>query len=83
MIGQLARQVLVTDDPLTAQQVGKITQTCIVKSEDCSICYMKVFPRSMVLRLPCPHIYHTKCISAWLQKNPRCPMCRKHALEGQ
>lgn len=33
--------------------------------------------------LPCKHIYHTKCITDWVQtevndsKNPTCPTCRK------
>ena len=80
---QLAKHAPQNDDPLTPQQISKIPQTTASKLEECSICYMKVFPRTMILRLPCPHFYHFKCISAWLQKNPQCPMCRKHALSGK
>ena len=80
MIMQLAKDAPVDDEPLAMSQISKLTQTMNGKTEDCSICYMKVFPKSMVLRLPCPHMFHIKCITAWLQKNPNCPMCRKHAL---
>ena len=30
-----------------------------------------------VSKLPCSHIYHTGCISSWLQKNGSCPVCRQ------
>ena len=80
MIMTLARNAPKDDKPLTLQQINKIRQILTVKVEDCSICYMKVFPKSMVPKLSCSHLYHTKCISAWLQKNPNCPMCRKHVL---
>ena len=80
MIMSLARNVSTNDNPLTPQEISKITQVVAKNSDDCSICYMKIFPKAMILRLPCPHMYHIKCISAWLQKNPHCPMCRKHAL---
>jgi len=76
----LARNAPTDDKPLTLLQINKISPVMAVRAEDCSICYMKVFPKTMVPKLPCPHLYHTKCITAWLQKNPNCPMCRKHVL---
>ena len=29
--------------------------------------------------LPCGHIFHAACVTAWLHKNGDCPLCRKKA----
>lgn len=29
-----------------------------------------------LVRTPCAHIFHMRCITPWLPKNPTCPMCR-------
>lgn len=50
-----------------------------LQSVECLICYEPcVFPS--IKQLECHHIFHIKCIDKWLQKNPNCPLCRKHIL---
>lgn len=50
-----------------------------LRSVDCLICYEPcIFP--FIKELECHHIFHIKCIDKWLQKNPVCPLCRKHIL---
>lgn len=44
----------------------------------CSICLEDIYDisYSKFISLPCEHIFHTKCISKWKNKNNTCPMCR-------
>lgn len=30
--------------------------------------------------LGCGHKFHKNCVVPWLKENPKCPMCRTHAL---
>lgn len=31
----------------------------------------------LVRMLPCSHIFHDKCITSWIPKKPRCPVCQR------
>ncbi|KAL5862899.1 hypothetical protein ACOSQ3_000413 [Xanthoceras sorbifolium] len=42
----------------------------------CSICMEELDADSWVIRTPCNHVYHTKCITKWLKISHCCPMCR-------
>mmetsp|Transcript_134471 Transcript_134471/g.190112 ORF Transcript_134471/g.190112 Transcript_134471/m.190112 type:complete len:124 (-) Transcript_134471:428-799(-) len=42
----------------------------------CCVCLMEFESSDVVRQLPCSHIFHKRCISAWLQRNMECPMCR-------
>lgn len=68
------------DDPVPLAVIDKMRRTQTDDNEECSICYVCIPRETRVIRLPCPHHFHTRCLSAWLQKNPHCPMCRRHAL---
>jgi hypothetical protein len=68
------------EEPLSLDTINKIKKYSISQSEECSICYCEITKNSSIIRLHCPHKYHTRCLSVWLQKNPHCPMCRRHAL---
>ncbi|KAJ9451184.1 hypothetical protein DIPPA_19786 [Diplonema papillatum] len=35
-----------------------------------------------VSRLPCSHLYHTRCIKKWLSANTRCPVCNWDKWKG-
>lgn len=48
---------------------GKIT-------ENCTICTDKLEEGAKVVGLPCGHMFHTACISKYLDENSICPVCR-------
>lgn len=45
-------------------------------SDSCSICLDRFSMDTTVRRLPCLHIFHSKCVDKWLQQNTKCPICR-------
>ena len=49
----------------------------LVDPEECCIC-LQIFSdsNSEVVRLPCSHLYHKKCIQRWFLKNSACPLCK-------
>lgn len=48
-----------------------------VKEELCSICLQMFAKLDRVKILPCRHVFHNKCIDAWLANNLLCPMCKQ------
>jgi hypothetical protein len=40
----------------------------------CTICMESVERRQKVRKMPCGHVYHKKCIDAWLRRSPTCPL---------
>lgn len=81
MIMELAAEVHNEDEPLTIGSINMIPKRTVNTADECSICYCSVPAKTQVLRLPCPHAFHLRCITAWLQKNPHCPMCRRFVLK--
>lgn len=51
----------------------------ITSERECAIC-LEMLPAGAtpekVIPLPCGHSFHSTCASQWLQKCPRCPVCR-------
>lgn len=51
----------------------------ITSERECAICLEMLPAGAMpekVIPLPCGHSFHSTCASQWLQKCPRCPVCR-------
>lgn len=46
------------------------------KEQYCSICLEKFVVGSSVVRLPCSHMYHLRCVSRWLERKDACSLCR-------
>ena len=67
-------------------QLEKITDGKMVENEMCCLCLEDFNPNELVLgvgknrmkvvRLPCKHMYHTKCIRTWItSRTSKCPYC--------
>ncbi|CAD8098001.1 unnamed protein product [Paramecium sonneborni] len=44
--------------------------------DNCAICLDTLSNTQPIKYTPCKHVFHTKCIEKWLQKNQFCPFCR-------
>lgn len=71
----------------TLNQVAplQVFQKSIVRGKDdcatCAICLDTFRPRKHVRRLPCGHLFCSKCIQQWVSKhNAACPTCRAAVL---
>eukprot|EP00826_Nyctotherus_ovalis_P064792 TRINITY_DN9511_c0_g1_i9.p1 TRINITY_DN9511_c0_g1~~TRINITY_DN9511_c0_g1_i9.p1 ORF type:complete len:275 (+),score=41.63 TRINITY_DN9511_c0_g1_i9:98-922(+) len=49
------------------------------RQSTCAICLKRFRQSEGVVQLPCHamHVFHSKCISGWLERSCRCPCCRK------
>jgi len=45
-------------------------------NRECCICFEENQLHDKVMRLPCAHIYHPRCIIEWLNRHCTCPVCR-------
>jgi len=41
----------------------------------CSICLCECETNEVIVKLPCSHIFHEDCISAWTYNHVHCPLC--------
>lgn len=46
-----------------------------LKDAACSICLCEYEEGESLSKLPCGHIYHDNCITAWVERHVRCPLC--------
>jgi len=52
---------------------------------ECRVCLADYEPGDDIVRLPCLHYAHTRCMEEWLVRSPRCPVCRtsvRDTLQG-
>ena len=46
----------------------------------CPICYSEFDPEcppTDIMRTPCNHLFHTECLSRWMEQKMECPACRQ------
>ncbi|GMY33285.1 E3 ubiquitin-protein ligase MPSR1-like [Fagus crenata] len=44
--------------------------------EECIICMEEFLVGSVLIRMPCSHVFHGDCIVKWLETSHLCPLCR-------
>ncbi|XP_026326186.1 E3 ubiquitin-protein ligase RNF115-like [Hyposmocoma kahamanoa] len=62
----------IPNEPVTAEQAATNTS--------CSVCWEAFTIGETISRLDCGHIFHSTCISPWLQLHATCPICRRSLL---
>jgi Ring finger domain len=51
-------------------------------SRECVICQDAYAVGALVIKLPCSHLFHEKCISSWLLRHSgTCPTCRRDCCQ--
>jgi hypothetical protein len=48
--------------------------------DDCTICLEEFNNDDEIVKLKCNHLFHSKCIDDWIEKNQSCPLCRVNLL---
>mmetsp|Transcript_74582 Transcript_74582/g.151462 ORF Transcript_74582/g.151462 Transcript_74582/m.151462 type:complete len:82 (-) Transcript_74582:61-306(-) len=48
---------------------------------ECRVCLSDYEPGEDIVRLPCMHYAHARCMEEWLVRSPRCPVCRTNVRE--
>ncbi|CAM9594107.1 unnamed protein product, partial [Discosporangium mesarthrocarpum] len=66
------------EETLTREAVDRLP----IDRRQCCICLEDFAERDDVKRLPCLHMFHSLCISSWLQRSGTCPQC-KHRVDGE
>ena len=52
---------------------------CLI-NDDCPICIEPFKENDELYQLKCGHIFHTECITEWININNICPTCRKDVI---
>lgn len=64
----------------TREQIQSATSIVELTSNDnhvCAICQENMEPTSQIRLLThCRHLFHSRCIDTWFQRNVHCPVCR-------
>lgn len=42
----------------------------------CAVCKDQITLNAQAKQLPCQHLYHSDCITPWIELNSSCPLCR-------
>lgn len=52
-------------------------------AEDCIICFRKFNDNDLVKKFACQrHMFHSKCIDAWIREHSTCPLCKYSLSSG-
>lgn len=52
----------------------------ILNDNTCIICRDKMEQITQLKKLQCKHVFHTKCLKRWIQRQQTCPICRNVIL---
>ena len=55
----------------------QVIQHPVDYKSQCTFCLEEYDAGNMVKQLPCQHIFHSPCLSAWLKSHNTCPLCRR------
>ena len=50
------------------------------KNDNCAICFEQYKNKEKLKKLNCSHLFHTNCITIWLGKEKKCPLCKEEII---
>ena len=74
MIRKVQQMTLIERLPVTTYTQAALDNLGADERE-CPICMVEYEVDDEIRFLPCMHVYHTKCVDDWLQRNLSCPVC--------
>ena len=54
-------------------------RVCREVDDECAICYAAYELGSYQAHMRCGHVFHSRCLTKWLQRKQTCPVCRAAA----
>ena len=60
----------------TSQGAGSMADTDEDEHDLCAVCLCTYEPDDVLIRLPCNHLFHERCVARWLSQDSSCPQCR-------
>lgn len=68
---------------LSEEELARVEHVRISQPDKaCAVCQESLDVGVRAIQLNCKHEYHEECITPWLQKSDKCPMCRTSARVG-
>jgi hypothetical protein len=67
----------ICEDLLNTQKYESLTDQEINDNKSCVICFEEYKGDNIISKIICKHIFHTKCLNMWIEKNQSCPLCRQ------
>lgn len=55
-------------------------------ASNCTICLENYLPNVLVIKINCNHLFHSRCLKQWCEKNiehPKCPNCMKDIIPNK
>lgn len=59
---------------LSKKEVEKLIKSN--KPKECYICFKEFIEKTVVMKLPCSHIFDSLCLIPWLENHSTCPTCK-------
>ena len=70
------------ENPISNQdQIILISNIKCLINDDCPICIEPFKENDELYQLKCGHIFHTECITEWININNICPTCREVVID--
>ncbi|KAK2710067.1 hypothetical protein QYM36_013666 [Artemia franciscana] len=70
-------------EKIQSLETVRITETEAKQDLQCSVCFESYELQESVRKLPCNHLFHSRCVVPWLELHDSCPLCRKTFVDEE